>query len=91
MDLFSSDVATPYHNYQKEKSAMANTSVSVAIEQAVIEIEDGSKRLGLVGICDRCDHRIEVVGRTEKSSRYLCARMREECPLSQSNYYYEES
>lgn len=42
---------------------------------------------GLEGTCEQCGHTIEVYGDGEPSERALCAKMREECPEHETNYY----
>lgn len=42
---------------------------------------------GLEGECERCGNTIEVFGDSEDSERALCAKMREECPNHESNFY----
>lgn len=37
--------------------------------------------------CERCGYSVEVFGMSEASERAACAKLREECPEGESNFY----
>ena len=45
---------------------------------------------GVVARCTRCDHITESFGTHEGSIRRCLVLLREECPLSERNFYVEE-
>lgn len=42
---------------------------------------------GLAGECERCGNMIEVYGTGDSSELALCAKMRDECPSGENNFY----
>jgi hypothetical protein len=65
---------------------MARVSVSVFNED--VENENGRFVDGTVLTCDKCGHRVEVLGSSDSSIGYGFVKMREECPNSENNFYY---
>jgi hypothetical protein len=45
---------------------------------------------GIRATCSRCGHVTESFGTTDRSVRRCCVLMREQCPRSESNFYYAE-
>lgn len=60
--------------------------VKVSIAEAFVQGDYGDVP-GLEGHCERCGHYVEVYGDGEASQRALCAKMRDECPNGESNFY----
>ena len=67
--------------------------VACDIESIDFEFENKSGHLiecnGVKVTCSRCDHETEAAGTSERSIRYCFARLREECPNGEDNYYYD--
>lgn len=42
---------------------------------------------GLCATCARCEHAVEVFGRSGRSVRRALVMLREECPEGESNFY----
>lgn len=61
--------------------------VEVAIEEVVLQSEEGRDVDGVVARCSRCDHETESFGTSEKSVKRCLALLREECPNDENNFY----
>ena len=62
--------------------------VECEIEVGEIENEGGRMVPGVSVCCGRCGHTVESFGTTERSVKRCFAIMKEECPNSESNYYF---
>lgn len=60
--------------------------ISVSIWETSLEGDYGDIP-GLEGECEQCGHTVEVFGDSESSELALCAKMREECPNGENNFY----
>ena len=63
--------------------------VQCEIEETELENEDGLAVSGVTATCERCGHETEAFGTSEASRRRCLARMREECPKAELNFYVE--
>ena len=63
--------------------------VEVEFTEVTIENEDGRMQDGMCAECERCNHKVEVYGRSDKSKRRALATLREECPQNEENFYVE--
>lgn len=61
--------------------------VEVAIEEVVLQSEEGRDVDGVVARCSRCDHETESFGMSKKSVKRCLALLREECPNDENNFY----
>jgi hypothetical protein len=60
--------------------------VNVEIHQTDVE-GDYAQVDGLLLVCGRCGHEVEVAGTSGASARRGAVMLREECPKSENNYY----
>jgi hypothetical protein len=61
--------------------------VPVEVEETFLENDEGIEVEGVCVMCTRCDHSVEVFGRSEKSILRGCAMLREDCPENEENFY----
>lgn len=64
-------------------------TVMIRIWETTLEGEFGGAP-GLEGECERCGNTVEVFGDSESSELALCAKMREEYPNAENNFYVPE-
>jgi hypothetical protein len=64
--------------------------VSCSIEETSLEGDYNYEVEGVCATCSRCGHTIESYGTSDDSKLSCLARMREECPKGESNFYEEE-
>jgi hypothetical protein len=61
--------------------------VSVDIDEAEVENDDGRTIDGLCVTCEQCGHSVEVLGTTNASASYAAACLARECPKGERNFY----
>ena len=62
--------------------------VEVDVSSCNVDHPESNRMLpGLCLECTRCEHRVEVAGESRRSFRYGYMRLKDECPLGESNYY----
>lgn len=61
--------------------------VVVDVEEVDLEGNDGQLIPGITVTCSRCDHCVEVFGKSERSIRRGCVLLKEECPNNEDNWY----
>lgn len=61
--------------------------VECQIKRDTIHDEHGRLIEGVVATCDRCGHRTECSGTTERSIRRALVLMRQECLKGEKNFY----
>ena len=64
------------------------TLVKFEVHQETLDGDNGPVE-GVVVICSKCGHEVEVFGTGENSILRGAATLRAECPLSEQNYYEE--
>jgi hypothetical protein len=63
--------------------------VQVGIEEIELENDRGYPVASVQATCSRCDHTTESFGTSDASRRRCLVLLREECPLSESNFYID--
>lgn len=61
--------------------------IECTVDHAIALDGDYGTVMGVRVTCPRCDHSTEAFGTSARSVRRCLARMREECPLDEENYY----
>lgn len=64
--------------------------VKCQITKATLTNDDGRDVDGVIAYCNRCGHETESFGTSESSIKRCLVLMREECPLTQGNFYIAE-
>ena len=60
--------------------------VSVEIDRTDVDGDNGPVD-GLILVCQRCGHEVEVPGVSSESARYGATKLRDECPTNENNFY----
>jgi hypothetical protein len=63
--------------------------IACDIEEVILENEDGWEVDGVTAICSRCQWSTESFGTGNASRKRCLALMREECPQSENNFYWD--
>lgn len=63
--------------------------VPVSVELVMILNEEDREVEGVCVECSACGHTAEAYGTGPDSVKRACCRLREECPMGESNFYYE--
>lgn len=62
--------------------------VEVDVTEAMVTSTSGNVAVeGLDVECTRCNHVVQVCGRSEASEKRGCVMLREECPEDETNFY----
>jgi len=62
--------------------------VECSIVEDEVENEGGHYVPGVIATCEKCGHKVESFGTSERSIRRCLAVMSEECPEDEKNYYF---
>jgi hypothetical protein len=73
------------------KQRRQQTKVVCKIEEVELQNDDGKMIDGVCAHCSRCEHLTESFGVSDRSVRRCLVLMREECPRSENNYYFERA
>lgn len=63
--------------------------VYCTVEEVELEGDYGDVA-GVCAMCSRCDHETQSFGTSEASVKRCLVLMREDCPMSEDNFYVEE-
>ena len=61
--------------------------ITVEVVEAEVENEFGAEVAGLKIICSRCGHEVEVFGRSDRSIKRGCIRLRDDCQKNERHFY----
>lgn len=61
--------------------------VECTVEEVDVTNDSGREIPGICVACGRCDHKVEVFGRSESSEKRGLVMLREQCPEEEQNFY----
>jgi hypothetical protein len=64
--------------------------VNVGVEEITLTGDRGGEVESICLTCERCDHKVEVFGRSERSEKRGLMMLREQCPNGEENFYMVE-
>ena len=64
--------------------------VNVNVEEIMLTGDRGGEVESLCLECERCDHKVEVFGRSDRSEKRGLAMLREQCPQGEENFHRVE-
>ena len=64
--------------------------IACSVQTIDLDLDDGDTVEGIRTTCNRCDHRTESFGTSDRSVRRCFALMRQQCPRDGNNFYVAE-